>query len=59
MSTAYTKDVFHDIAGRLNPLTSFNVNLGTFMLYRLSAGKSCNQNGFLEVHWHTFNQRDL
>lgn len=45
MNTTYTEDVFHEIAGRLNPLTPFHVSLSTFMLYRLSAGKPCSQNG--------------
>ena len=48
MNATYTEDVFHGMAGRLNPLASFHVSLGTFMLYRLSAGKSYNRNG---VSW--------
>lgn len=48
MNDTYTEDVFHWTAGRLNPLPSFHAGLGTFMIYRLSAGKSYNQNG---VSW--------
>lgn len=45
MNVTYTEDIFHGMAGKLNPLASFHVSLATFMLYRSSAGKSYKQNG--------------